>query len=180
MHQGSRDLHLPTNPARAGGPHKGEDNPTPMSLHHNRLPLLTCVDPRFVETFMANTMTFFDSLSMVVSHPKQTIFSSAITLIEESNRWRRSACSSHTRSSIRKTSLSYVAIMSVLPSTVSTASTTNAKGGTISNCGRLLRIALIACQLPPSLTRRSSPCMVGSVPTSIRWNRSVASCVRLT
>ena len=78
-------------------------------------------------TFTANITTFFDSSSTAGFLQKPITCFSATTWTEESNRWKLSASSLHTRSNIPKTSSSCEAIMKAPVSIGYTAFTTNVR-----------------------------------------------------
>ena len=148
---------------------------------------------------MANITTSSDFLSTVASRQKPITCSWAITSIEENSPWKLSVCSLPTKSNILKTSSFFVEITSVQVSIGSTAFMTNvrfsrpvvynffsscgfpflssqASAGTTSNCGRLLPTALTVCRLQPSLTKKFSRCMEGSVQIYSRWSKYAESC----
>ena len=162
MYESSRDLHLAANTARARGANQGKYFPS------NFLILVWSSGAaeswhwwtalRFAATFMGNTTISSVFSSTEDSHPKPIISSSAIMSIEANSHWKPSACYLHTKSSIQRTSSFFVGIMSALQSIASTAFTTSAKDDIISNSGRHLLTASIACQLQPLLMRKSLLC----------------------
>jgi len=83
-------------------------------------------------------------------------------LIEENKAWRLFACYWLTRLNTQKTFSCSVVIMSVLPSIVFMASTTNAKEDTTSSYGKHLLTALTASQLPLLLMKKFYACTVDS------------------
>ena len=97
---------------------------------------------------MASTMISLESLNMAVSHQKQTICSSVITLTAENNLLRQSAFFCAIRSSILKTSSYSEETTSVLRSTESMDFTMNASVDTQSGFGKSLVMYSIVCPLP--------------------------------
>jgi len=117
--------------------------------------------PRSAATFTDNTTISYDSSSTADSPLRRTTCSSVTTWTEANNHWRPSASFWRTRSNTQRISSSFGATMNALQSTAFMASTTSARGGTISNYGRPSQIASTACPSQQSLMRRYSPCTVG-------------------
>jgi hypothetical protein len=117
--------------------------------------------PRSAATFTDNTTISYDSSSTADSPLRRTTCSLVTTWTEANNHWRPSASFWRTRSNTQRISSSFEATTNALQSTAFMASTTSARGGTISNYGRPLRIASTACPSRQSLMRRYSPCTVG-------------------
>jgi len=126
--------------------------------------------------YMANTTIFFVSLSTVDSHQRLTIYSSATMSIEVNSPSKPYAYFSHTRSSILRTFSFSVGTMNVPQSTVYMGFTMSVRGDTILSCGRHSPTASIACQLQPSLMRKSSRCMEVWAQIWTQWSRFVVWC----
>lgn len=117
--------------------------------------------PRSAATFTDNTTISYDSSSTADSPLRRTTCSLVTTWTEANNHWKPSASFWRTRSNTQRISSSFEATTNALQSTAFMASTTSARGGTISNYGRPSQIASTACPSQQSLMRRYSPCTVG-------------------
>jgi hypothetical protein len=159
LHESEGDLHFSANTARVGGSNQGEYSTQRKYLHHR---VSTDIElPRSAATFTDNTTISYDSSSTAASPLRRTTCFLVTTWTEASNHWKPSASFWRTRSNTQRISSSFEATTNALQSTAFMASTTSARGGTISNYGRPSQIASTACPSQQSLTRRYSPCTVG-------------------
>ena len=107
---------------------------------------------------MVSSPIYLDSLNMVGSRMKPTIFSQETTQIAENNQSRQLSFFSHTKLSLRKTSSCFEATTSVDRSIGYMGFMTNAKTGIVLDCGKNSRMFSIACQSPLLLTTKSYAC----------------------
>ena len=158
LHESERNLHFSANTARVGGSNQGE-----YSTHVNAFTIRSAdIElPRSAATFTDNTTISYDSSSTADFPLRRTTCSLVITWTEANNHWKPSASFWRTRSNTQRISSSFEATTNALQSTAFMASTTSARGGTISNYGRPSQIASTACPSQQSLMRRYSPCTVG-------------------
>lgn len=126
LHEGTRDLHKPTDTAGTRGTHKDLWSVSPPL--RRLCSALAYIDSSARKvTSMVNTMTCFDSSNTGAFPQKPIISSSATTSTAANNPSKPSAFYSRTRSSTPKTSLSSGATTNAQASTVSTVSTTNVR-----------------------------------------------------
>lgn len=128
---------------------------------------------------MVSTTICFVSLSTVDFHLMPTICFWVTMWTAASRVLRLCVCYWPTRLSTQKTSSCWEVTTSAPLSIESTDSMMSARGGTISNFGKLSLTASTACLLPHLLTRRFCACTEALVQSWVAWIRSRESCVLL-